>query len=96
MCLSCRCRKSKIPTISQGKMFSFNGSKDITQAKHKEPTLCVPPGVFPIFFLFLIIVFEGGGGGGAAAAGWGGVESLSLSYPISAYQKEKTIGIKLI
>ena len=27
------------------------------------PTLCVPPGLFPIFFLFFIIVFEGGGGG---------------------------------
>ena len=31
--------------MNQGKMVTFNGSKDITQAKHKEPTLCVPPGL---------------------------------------------------
>ena len=48
-------------------MFTFNGSKDITQTKHKEPTLCVPPGLFPIFFLFLIIVFEEGRGGGGGS-----------------------------
>ena len=59
VCLSCRCRKSKIPPMSQGKMVTFSGSKDYPSKTLKSQLFAPPPGLLPIFFL-IIVFLEGG------------------------------------
>ena len=58
--------------MSQGKMVNFHGSKDITQAKHKEPTL---QAYVAFFFSFCHNCFLEGGGGGGGGGGEGGMET---------------------